>query len=330
VRADLRPGSGAHLGRSRHGHVPGLHAHWPHHIPASGWVRVLGRSARHVLAERLLLLSAGVSFFAVLSIAPVLVTALSVYGAVNTPAQARDQLADVAASMPDDLRAVVVDQLTTITAASTNIITVRGLAALVVALWTATAAASALVDALTLAYHETETRGLGRRTALALAIVLCVALALGAVLAVIGTVTRALADAPEVVHTLTRLVLWVGLSLLLAALLATLYRFAPDRRQPQWRWTHWGAALATGTWLLTTAALFAWVRTLGTYSTTYGSLAGVAISMFWLWITVSLVVIGAVVNAEAERQTGRDSTVGPARPPGERGAVVADSVPPYD
>ena len=70
-------------------------------------------------------------------------------------------------------------------------------------------------------------------------------------------------------------------------------------------------------------------RRLGTYGSTYGSLAGVAISMFWLWITVFLVVLGAAVNGEAERQTSRDSTIGPERPLGERGAVVADSAPPY-
>jgi membrane protein len=83
-------------------------------------------------------------------------------------------------------------------------------------------------------------------------------------------------------------------------------------------------------WLLASLVLFAYVRQLGTYASTYGSLAGVAISMFWLWLTVLLIVVGAAVNAEAERQTTQDSTVGPDRPVGERGAVVADSVPPYD
>ena len=58
-------------------------------------------------------------------------------------------------------------------------------------------------------------------------------------------------------------------------------------------------------------------------------LAGVAISMFWLWTTVFLVIVGAAVNAETEKQTERDSTVGPEQPLGERGAVVADSAPPY-
>jgi membrane protein len=50
--------------------------------------------------------------------------------------------------------------------------------------------------------------------------------------------------------------------------------------------------------------------------------------MFWLWLSVFLVIVGAAVNAESERQTAHDSTVGPERPPGTRGAVVADTVPP--
>src|SRR3712207_7727675 len=54
------------------------------------------RAGRHVLSDRLQVLSAGIAFFAVLSIAPMLVTALSVYGAVNTPEQALDQLSRVA------------------------------------------------------------------------------------------------------------------------------------------------------------------------------------------------------------------------------------------
>ena len=81
--------------------------------------------------------------------------------------------------------------------------------------------------------------------------------------------------------------------------------------------------------MTTTVAELINVQRLGTYGTTYGSLAGVAISMFWLWISVLLVVVGAAVNGEAERQTVRDSTVGAERPMGERGAVVADTAPPF-
>ena len=309
--------------------VPGIGASRPHHIPAAGWTWVLRRVLRHVHEDRLPLLSAGIAFFAVLSIAPVLVTALSVYGAVNTPEQALRQLSGIADALPPALEEVVADQLTSITTASTQVLTRRGITALLLALWTATAATTSLIDALTLTYHEGETRSMGRRTGLALLLVLSGALAVGAVIAGIGVLSRALDDAPAGVQTVAGVLVWAGLALLMAVALAVLYRVAPDRTRARWHWISWGAGAATVLWVLVSLGLFAYVSRLGTYESTYGSLAGVAISMLWLWLTVLLVLLGAALNAELERQTTADSTVGPERPVGRRGAVVADSVPPY-
>src|SRR3712207_5912892 len=130
----------------------------PGAIPADGWRSILRRVVRHVLSDRLMVQSAAVAFFALLSIAPVLVTAISVYGAVNTPEQALLQLSQAAGLLPPDLNSIVAEQLRTITTASTQVLTWRGLTALVVALSTATTAMTYLIDGLTLAYHETETR----------------------------------------------------------------------------------------------------------------------------------------------------------------------------
>ncbi|WP_244522254.1 YihY/virulence factor BrkB family protein [Geodermatophilus africanus] len=282
-----------------------------------------------MLSDRLMVQSAGVAFFAVLSIAPVLVTAISVYGAVNTPEQALEQLSSVAGVLPADLQSVVADQLTTITAASTQVLTWRGLTGLVVALWTAATAMTYLIDGLTLAYHETETRGFLRRSGLALVFVLGGALLLGAVIAAAGAVSRALAEVSGPIRVVLPVSSWAALAVLVTAVLAVLYRYAPDRKEARWRWITGGSAIATLLWLATTAGLFAYVDRLGSYQSTYGSLAGVAISMFWLWTTVFLVIVGAAVNAETERQTARDSTVGPDQPLGERGAVVADTAPPF-
>lgn len=301
----------------------------PGQFPAQSWRRLLRRAGKHAVAARLAFLSAGVAFFAVLSIAPVLVTALSVYGAINTPAQALSQLSRVAEMLPPQVEPLVADQLTSITTASNQVLTVNGLVGLAIALWTATTAMVALIDALTVAYHEEETRGFLRRTLIALVFVLGGALLLGAVIALAGVVSRAIDGAPEAVRAVAPFITWMGLAVLMMTALSALYRFAPDRTNPRWRWTTWGAVGATLLWAATSAALFAYVRGLGTYETTYGSLAGVAISMFWLWLTVLLVVLGAAVNGEAERQTSRDSTIGAERPLGQRGAVVADSMPPH-
>lgn len=299
----------------------------PAQLPARSWWSLVGRAVAHMVDARLPFLSAGVAFFAVLSIAPVLVTALSVYGALNTPAQARAQLSRAAEVLPPQVQLLVSDQLTSITTASTEVLTVRGLVGLGLALWTATTAMLALVDALTVAYHETESRGFVRRTFLALVFVLGGALLLGAVIALAGMASRAVDDSPGPVGAVAAVLVWPGLAVLMATTLVVLYRFAPDRKDPQWRWTTWGAVGATLLWAATSSALFAYVQNLGTYGTTYGSLAGVAISMLWLWLTVVLIVFGAAVNGESERQTSRDSTIGRPRPPGQRGAVVADSTP---
>jgi membrane protein len=301
----------------------------PRQIPARQWGVILRRVLQRVFEARLPLLSAGIAFFALLSIAPVLVTALSVYGAVNSPEQASQQLAGLARMLPAEVQPVVTEQLRTIAAASTKLDTLRGLAALAIALWTATTATSSLLDALTVAYHETETRAPLRRIGIAAGLVLGGALLLGGLLVAARAVAAVTAEAPDVVRAVVPWLAWSALAVLMTVALAVLYRLGPDRKDARWRWTSWGATGATVVWLVASLALFAYVRQLGTYASTYGSLAGVAISMFWLWLTVLLVVVGAAVNAEAERQTTRDSTVGPDQPVGEREAVVADSVPPY-
>ncbi len=305
----------------------GVDAATPAHLSLRCWRQVVRRAVVHVVEARLVFLSAGVAFFAVLSIAPVLVTALSVYGALNTPVQAQYQLSVTAKMLPPQMEVLVADQLNSITTASTEVLTARGLVGLVLALWTATTAMVALIDALNVAYHERETRTFPRRTLLGLVFVLGGALLLGAVIALSGVGSRALQGMPRAASGLAAISTWAVLAVLMSAVLAFLYRFAPDRKDPQWRWTVRGAVGATVLWAGTSAALFSYAQHLGTYGTTYGSLAGVAISMLWLWLTVLLVVLGAAVNGESERQTWSDSTIGPDRPLGRRGAVVADSTP---
>ena len=88
--------------RGQHGspsRAEGAGAVAPQQIPLRGWLLILRRVGRRVAEDKFPLYSAGVAFFAVLSVAPVLLTALSVYGAINTPAQALDHLSGLAALM---------------------------------------------------------------------------------------------------------------------------------------------------------------------------------------------------------------------------------------
>jgi membrane protein len=87
-----------------------------------------------------------------------------------------------------------------------------------------------------------------------------------------------------------------------------------------------GAVVATVLWVAVSFGFSAYVRNVAAYNQFYGALGGVAVLMIWFWLTAFIVLVGAELNAEVEHQTRRDSTVGPPKPMGRRGAVKADTL----
>ena len=118
----------------------------------------------------------------------------------------------------------------------------------------------------------------------------------------------------DAVRTALLVLRWPLLALLILVALAVLYRFAPDRRNPEWRWVSWGARAAAGLWLVASVGFSVYVSLLGNYNKTYGSLGAVIILLLWLYLSALAVLMGAELNAEMERQTTYDTTTGESRP----------------
>jgi membrane protein len=119
---------------------------------------------------------------------------------------------------------------------------------------------------------------------------------------------------------------WPLLFVLLILALAVLYRYGPSRRLAKWRWLSVGSVFAALAWLAA-SSLFSWyLGNFANYNATYGALGAVAGLMVWMWLSIIVVLVGAELNSEIEHQTARDSTVGPEKPLGTRGAVMADTV----
>ena len=112
--------------------------------------------------------------------------------------------------------------------------------------------------------------------------------------------------------------------------LGVVYRVAPDRDAPQFRWVSLGSIVVTLAWAVISLGFTFYVNNFGSYNETYGAIAGVIVLMLWLYLTCYLVLLGAEINAEAEEQTAKDSTTGPEKPLGQRGATKADSLPPVE
>jgi membrane protein len=130
----------------------------------------------------------------------------------------------------------------------------------------------------------------------------------------------------EIFQALLTYARWPLLLVVALVGLAVLYRLAPSREAPQWQWVSPGAVIATVLWLIGSIAFSIYVRNFGSYNETYGSLGAVVILLMWFWLSAYIVLLGAEVNCEIERQTARDTTTGTPKPMGERGAYAADTV----
>ena len=302
----------------------------PTQVPARGWKDVAVRVKQQFKDDDVPLLAAGVAFFALLALVPSLVALVSIYGLVADPADIQANIDEALSAAPAEVRDLVSSQLSSIVESEPSGLRVGVAVGLALALWSASSGMKHLIGAINLAYDEKERRGFLKLRGLALALTLA-AIVVGAV-AVAGLVVLPNAldssGAEGVVRTVLLIVRWPLFAVIALVALAAIYRWAPDRERARWHWTSPGAILATIVWVVASVGFSIYTANFGSYNETYGALGAVVVVMLWLFITTYVIIAGAELNAELERQTARDTTTGPPQPLGERDAYAADTVGP--
>jgi membrane protein len=306
----------------------GRQAESPAQVPARGWKDVLVRTKAEAKKDNVSLLSAGVAFFGLLALVPALVAVVSLYGLIADPTAVERQMSNLLGAAPQEVRNLVIAQLQTITQDRGSAITVGLIIGILIALWSASSGVKHLMDAINIAYDEDETRGFIKVRGISLLMTLGAIVFLVVAVGLIAVLPAALADtglgvAGRVAAGVLR---WVLLLFGMMAALAVLYRYAPDRDEPKWSWTSVGAVVATIVWLIGSALFAFYTSNFAKYNETYGSLGAVVVLMLWLFLTALVIILGAELNAELERQTAKDTTKGPDRPMGTRDAEAADTL----
>ncbi len=309
----------------------GRNADSPVEIPARGWWQVLKRTCSEASDDNLGLIAAGVAFYGFLAMVPLLASLVLTYGIVVDPAEAAEHIRALTAMVPQEAAALIADQLDGIVRTSIDKKGFGLLLALGLAIYGAMKGAEALITALNIVYEEEDDRGFVRLLLLQLAMVLAAVAVVIALLTAIS-LSAALESLVTGIGSAAALAVkglgWAIAAGLAGAAVASLYRIAPSRTDPKWRWVTPGSAFALFGILATTAGFGWYAASLGNYNATYGSLGGVVVLLLWLWLSAYVLLLGAELNAELERQTERDSTIGPEKPMGQRNARMADVVAP--
>ncbi len=306
----------------------GRHASFPTHIPLTGWKDIGWRLYQAIGRDRVLFTSAATSFYILLALVPALNAFVSIYGLFNDARSVLDHVDLLAGVIPPGALEVVRDQLTRLAEQSTGGLGLSLLFSVAVALWGSSAGIKAMFEAMNIAYRERERRSFIAFNGLALLFALAGAIAALLVIAMVLVVPSLLAylSWSEGLSWMARLAAYAVMALVLWLGVTALYRWGPSREQAKWRWITPGS-IFSALLLGGGSVVFSWyVSNFSDDSATYGSLSAVIGLMIWLWISSTIVILGAELNSEIEHQTARDSTTGPAEPLGERGAHMADTV----
>jgi membrane protein len=307
----------------------GHQADSPEEIPKRGWKDIAKRSVKRTISDNVGLVSAGVAFYGFFAVLSLLGLIVLVYGFVTDPHSVIEQMQTLTTVLPADVATIIAQQLLTVVESSTKAKGVGVLIAALVAIYGGTNGAAAVITALNIAYEEKEKRSLFHFYLLAVSMTLgalVVALCALAGTAALAYLRHLLPTASPVTVVAGRLLGYLILIPIGAALAATLYRFGPSREDAKWEWITPGSLFAAIAWLVLTVAFGFYVSHLTNYKASYGSLAAVVAMLTWMYFAAYAFVFGAELNSEIEHQTAKDSTTGKPKPMGDRGAWAADNV----
>jgi membrane protein len=307
---------------------PGEQAELPTQIPAKGWWQVTRRAFKESSADNVGILAGGIAYAAFLALFPALIAGISLFGLVADPATIAQQAEGVLAALPETAQPLLRDQIVALTQTPSGALSFSLVVSILLALWSASAGTSSLMTGINIAYDEQESRNFlklrGTALLLTLGAIVFMLLAL-ALVAVVPALLNAL-QLGTFINVIVQIVRWALLVVLVVVALAVVYRMAPDRDAPQFKWTSIGALVAAALWVLASLGFSFYVNNFGSYNKTYGALAGVVVLLLWLYLTSYIILLGAEINAESEKQTKQDTTTGPPLPMGERRAEAADTV----
>jgi membrane protein len=259
--------------------------------------RSLATIYNDVYDEHLFVFAAGLSYYFVLSLFPLLVSMAVLLGYVPIPHLFDGLLGLMARLVPGDGMSLVRNIVADVSHAHKHFLTLG----LVFTFWTASSGFAAIIDGLDLVYRVRETRPLWKTRPLALGLtllagsLLVVAVGLMVEGTYLGTWFTSEFNLSTAVLTAWRTLRW-GIAAAFAVLaLELVYHFGPNVKQ-RFRDSLTGAVVAVSAWIGVSYLLGIYFRHFESLDNTYGPL-GAAIGLYvWFYLSGFAVLLGGEIN----------------------------------
>ncbi|WP_420363600.1 YihY/virulence factor BrkB family protein [Curtobacterium aetherium] len=275
-------------------------------------VYTLKKTLREFTADQCTDLAASLTYYSVLALFPGLLAVVSILGLFRDPKETIQTLLQIVSNIgsPDVAKLLQgpVEGLVRSPAAPVTFIV-----GLVGALWSASGYVGAFGRAMNRIYNVREGRPIWklRPTMLGVTVTTVVLLVLGLLVLVSGPLARTFGDLiglGDAAATVVLIVQWPILLVIAIVIVAVLYYWSPNVKQPKFTWVSGGSILALLIWIIASVGFGFYVGNFSNYNATYGSLGGVIVFLLWIWITNNALLFGAEFDAEIER--GRELQAG--------------------
>jgi membrane protein len=287
-------------------------------VPLS-WGQILQRTIKEAIGDNVLGMAAQLAYYFFFALFPALLFLLAVASYFPIDTLIDDIVAMLGGFAPPEVLTIITEQIRTLSEGEQGGLLTLGF---LLAIWSSSAAMTAIIDTLNHAYDIEEGRPWWkvRLTAIALTIGLALFILVSFALILLGpTAARWIEQATTLgdVFVWTWMILqWPVAFAIVSVGFAIVYYYAPDAEQ-DWVWLTPGSILATLLWLVASLGFKFYVANFSSYTETYGAIGAVMVLMLWFYISGLVILFGAEMNAEIEHSSPYGKAAG-EKVPGEK------------